>query len=56
MSGHPEKVTTQRYPTVGEAASLSSGFVANSMEQIDADWTSAKHVVSRVTAGGPFWF
>lgn len=49
MSGQPEKVTTQKYLAVDEAALLSSEFIANRMEQIDANWTSAEHAVSRVT-------
>lgn len=53
MTGHPEKVTTQRYPAVGEVASLSSEFVARSVEQIDTNWTSAK--CRWLLAGGPFW-
>lgn len=54
MSGQPEKVTTQRYLAVDEAALLSSEFIANSTERVDANWTSAKHAVSRVTTGGLF--
>lgn len=45
-SGHPEKVTIQRYPALDEVAWLSSEFIADSMEQIVAK-TSAKHVISR---------